>query len=105
MQDSSNFKLAFRSPIPQFLPDQFCGIGARLRTELLNASVEHLGEVQISFLIRRDGMRTIELTGLTTRATPAVKIVAVQVVLTNSVVETVIVPKVMVGRNLMSRRW
>src|SRR6185436_11950571 len=45
-------------------------VGARLRTELLNAAVEDLGQIEVAVLIGRDRMRAVELSRLLARDAP-----------------------------------
>src|SRR5262245_20909870 len=70
---------------PQLLPDELCRIRALLRTELLHASVEHFGQVEVAFLIDGERVRTVELSRKRPRRSPPVQIFPVEVVLHDSI--------------------
>ena len=82
--------------IAMLLADQLRRIGAGLRTELLHASVEHLGEVQVAVLIDGDRVRPVELSGLSARTAPPVQVLSVQVVLEDAVRAAVRNPQVLI---------
>ena len=67
--------------------------------ELLHSAVEDLGEIQVSFLIDRNRVRTVELSGLPARASPAIQIMSIEVVLDDAIRSAIRDPQVLIGRD------
>ena len=93
-----------RGPVPLFLTHELRLVGVGFRPELLHAPVENFGKIQVAFLIDRDRVGSIELSGLAARPAPAVQIVAVQIVFDDPVCTAVGDPQELVRRNDMSIR-
>src|SRR5262245_44500193 len=74
-----NLRLLPGVPRPQDLTGDFRWIGARYRLELLHATGEAVGDIQIPELIGRHPVGAAESPRLSTGSAPAVQVVAVQI--------------------------
>jgi hypothetical protein len=90
---NTTLRTSARRRIPQFLTHQLRSIGVGLGPELLYATIEDFGEIQVAVLIHRDRMRAIELTRLAAGDTPPIQILSVQIVLDDPVRPAVRLPE------------